>query len=87
MVLEEEEEMPGMMDGEPIEAENLDGCLSPDLPGHQEIRRLGYSSTDGIIYFDYYNSGIWIPWFEANQLHDEITFSWEAKLGFFGFED
>ena len=83
---EEPQQQPDMMD-EPIEAATLGDCLSPDLPGHQEVRRLGYSPVDNTIYFDYFNSGIWIPWFEAQQIHDEVSFTWEANLGFFGFED
>jgi hypothetical protein len=84
---QEEPMNPNGMNGEPIKAESLEDCLSPDLPAHQEVRRLGFSSTEGIIYFDYFNSGIWIPWYEALKIHDNVTLNWEASLGFFGFMD
>jgi hypothetical protein len=76
------------MDAEnPERAYELDDCLTPDMPAHEEIRTLGYSAFEEQIYFDYYDSGIWIPWYEASQILDSVSFEWEHTIGFYGFED
>jgi hypothetical protein len=65
----------------------LEDCRSPDLPADGESRTLAYSDADSTIYFNYYDSDIWIPWYDASDLHDEVNFQWEATLGFIGEED
>lgn len=62
-------------------------CRSPDLPADGEVRTLAYSDADSTIYFNYYGSDIWIPWYDASDLHDEVNFEWEATLGFIGEEE
>jgi hypothetical protein len=87
---EDEENAPpedDMMDEDPVQAYVLDDCLSPDMPSHEEIRRLGFSVTEGTVYFDYYNSGFWLPWYDAYQIHDDVFITWESTVGFFGFPD
>ena len=71
----------------PEQAYQLEDCLTPDMPAHEEVRRLGFSSFEQQIYFDYYDSGIRIPWYEADQILDSVTFEWEQTIGFYGFED
>ena len=87
---EQEEEQPqndDMMDEMPLQARTVDDCLTPDMPEHLESRRLGYSKAEDTIYFDYYNSGFWMPWYETINVHNRIEFSWESTVGFFGFSD
>ena len=75
------------MDNQPMQAQLVEECFTPDTPGHQEIRRLGFSHADQTIYFNYYNSGIWIPWYEASQNQNEVLFDWTNRVGFYGFPD
>lgn len=58
-------------------------CLDPDLPEHDEVRRLAWSSVEEAIYFDYYGSGVWIRWYDAAEIEDEdrIEFEWTAETG------
>ena len=65
----------------------LEKCRSPDIPSDGEVRTLAYSDSDSTIYFNYYGSDIWIPWYDASDLHDEVNFEWEATLGFVGEEE
>jgi hypothetical protein len=65
----------------------LEDCRSPDLPADGETRTLAYSDADSTIYFNYYGSDIWIPWYDASDLHDEVNFEWESTLGFIGKEE
>lgn len=62
---------------------DTEDCLDPDLPQHDEIRRLAWSSLEEAIYFDYYGSGVWIRWYDATELEDEdrIEFEWTAETG------
>ena len=65
----------------------LNDCRSPDLPTDGETRILGYSDLDSTIYYNYQDSDIWIPWYDASELHDEVNFAWEATMGFVGEEE
>lgn len=58
-------------------------CLDPDLPQHDEVRRMAWSSLEEAIYFDYYGSGVWLRWYDASELEDEdrLEFSWTAETG------
>ena len=65
----------------------LSDCRSPDLPANNESRTLAYSDADSTIYYNYHDSGIWIPWYDASDLHDEVNFQWEALMGFIGEQE
>ncbi len=65
----------------------LADCRSPDLPTDGAVRTLAYADAEGTIYFDYYDSGIWLPWYDASLLHDEVTFSWSGSAGIVGEEE
>lgn len=75
-------------EGDPYLDENgniiagLGVCGSPDLPEHDEVRRMGLSLDAETIYFDYYGSDIWVPWYDIEQLHDDVDFEWTADVGF-----
>ena len=86
-LLEDSEDTGSPVNQEILQAESIDECFFPDLPTHQEIRRLGFSLPDQTIYFNYYNSGIWIPWYDASQNQNQIDFNWSSQIGFYGFPD
>jgi len=75
-------------DMEPMtQAALIEDCLLPDLPDHGEHRQLGWSFVEQTIYYNYDNSGLWIPWYSASEIADEVIFSWESRVGFYGFPD
>jgi hypothetical protein len=68
---------------EDIEVGGLSMCESPDLPEDLERWHMGWSEDEQTLYFNYYDSGFWLPWYEADAVHDDIAFTWEETLGFF----
>jgi hypothetical protein len=74
-------------DGQKGMVGGLEDCRSPDLPGNNESRTLAYSDADSTIYYNYHDSDIWIPWYDASDLHDEVNFEWEALMGFIGEQE
>ena len=65
----------------------LADCQSPELPEDGESRIYGFSADEGAVYFNYYGSGIWIPWYDGAQIRDEVSFDWEETAGFSGVEE
>ena len=65
----------------------LEDCQSPGLPADGEVRTLAYSESDSMLYYNYGDTNIWIPWYEANQLRDELNYAWTATAGFIGVEE
>lgn len=55
-------------------------CRDPDLPQSDAVWTLGWDPTAKKILFDYYNSGVWLEWFDGKQLGDRISVSWEKTL-------
>jgi hypothetical protein len=68
---------------EEIEVGGLDACMSPDLPEDLERWHMGWSEAEGTVYFNYYDSEFWLPWYDGAQTHDDITFAWTRELGVF----
>lgn len=58
-------------------------CRTPELPEDGEARTLGYADAEGTIWWDWYDSGTWVPLWEAEsgESPDEIVFSWETTVG------
>lgn len=61
---------------------DAEACASSDLPEDGDARVMGYSSEDRLIYYNYNNTGIWLPWYDASRLGDEISFEWESTKGY-----
>ena len=66
-----------------IEVGGRDQCESPDLPDDLDRWHMGWSEDEQTLYFNYFDSGFWLPWYEADVVHDDISFSWEETMGFF----
>ncbi len=56
-------------------------CHDPDAPVNGAIRHLGYDNATKKILFDYYGSGVWIPWYDADRTGQRVDFEWTAQLG------
>lgn len=56
-------------------------CHDPDAPVSGAIRNLGYDNQTQKIYFDYYGTGLWLPWYDADRTGQTVRFSWTTQLG------
>lgn len=61
-------------------------CSDPDRPTDGAIWRLGWIRSEESIEYDWQGTGVWIPWFEAEQTGDDLLLSWEVTVGV-GVED
>lgn len=56
-------------------------CSRDDLPEDGQYLVLGYSSETHLVYYDYHDTGTWLPWYEGSRTGDEILYSWEVERG------
>lgn len=58
-------------------------CRTPELPATGDLRTLGYADAEGRIWWDWYDTGVWVPLWdaEAGELPGELAFGWEAVVG------
>ena len=54
-------------------------CWDPDTPSDGSVFTLGLSGET--IVFDYYDSGVWLPWYAAEREADRVDFAWSTRLG------
>lgn len=57
-------------------------CFSPDIPSDGDRWHMGWSGVEGSLYFNYYDSGIWLPWYDGENTHDRVDFAWLTTAGF-----
>lgn len=62
-------------------------CSTPDLPVHGELRAEGYQSAQRVILLDYQDTGVWLPWYDANLAGDTLSFSFTATYGYLPEEE
>jgi len=55
-------------------------CNDPDLPQDGDTWRMGYAGAAGTIHFNFYGSGVWVPWWGAAQSGDTVIFEWTREL-------
>ena len=62
-------------------------CRTPELPESGDVRVLG--STGDEILWDWYDTGVWVPLWEAGPgtFSDEIDFEWEVIAGVTGDDE
>lgn len=60
---------------------NPDDCLRTDMPEDEQYLILGYSSETRLIYYDYLDTGTWLPWYEGARVGDVISYEWIAIRG------
>lgn len=64
-----------LLSGDPEE------CRRDDLPEDGQYLVLGYSSETHLVYYDYQDTGSWLPWYEGSRNGDEIVYTWEVERG------
>ena len=57
-------------------------CVHPDIPEHESLRRYGFDAVNNVLWLDWENSGLWIPWYDAELLGDLLTFEWTETYGY-----
>ena len=57
-------------------------CMDPDVPEDQARWTMSFAEEDDFIHFDYYGTGVWVPWYEGELVHDTLTFEYRAEVGF-----
>ncbi|TNE87637.1 MAG: hypothetical protein EP330_17705 [Deltaproteobacteria bacterium] len=58
---------------------DLTQCHDPDRPFDGAVRRLGYNPSTGKIQWQ--QASLWFDWYTANQVGDQVTFSYTTTLG------
>lgn len=58
-------------------------CRSPERPVDGEDRALGHAEAEGVVWWDWYDTGVWVPLWESvpGELPGEIVLTWETTLG------
>lgn len=56
-------------------------CRDSDLPELYEERVLGWAPDEQTIYWNYYDSGAWVPWYDATLEGDTLHVRWAAEVG------
>ncbi len=56
-------------------------CRESDLPQLNEERVYGWAPDEETVYLNYYNSGAWLPWYDATLEGDTIHVQWESVIG------
>lgn len=64
-------------------------CRAPELPDDGEVRALGLEEAAATIWWDWYDTGAWVPLWETapGELPGEIAFSWEVTVGIEGEDE
>jgi hypothetical protein len=65
-----------------VETNGIEDCMSPELPRDGERLLMGWSEDEETLYFEYYGSGIWLPWYSGELDFDKLDFSWVDEFGF-----
>lgn len=69
------------VDGEKDEKGLEETCYDPERPEDGDTWRLGYHRADRAVLRDWEETGVWIPWFDAEEVDDTLILSWEATVG------
>jgi hypothetical protein len=55
-------------------------CRDPDAPPAGAVWQMGYDNATQRIYLNYYGTGVWLPWYDANQSGAQVDFGWNGTL-------
>ncbi|MCB9673869.1 MAG: hypothetical protein H6737_02070 [Alphaproteobacteria bacterium] len=55
-------------------------CVDPDLPQDGDTWRMGFAQGQAVIFFNFYGTGIYVPWWGAVQSGDSVVFEWSREL-------
>jgi len=63
---------------------NRDGCHDPDMPPMNVEPGagwpMGYSSSRNLVLFNYHNTGVWVPWYDAVKVGDVISIDFSTSI-------
>lgn len=64
----------------PTSLTDIEPCHDPDLPSSGDRWRMGYAPGTAAVWFNFYGTGVWIPWWGAIQSGDQVIFEWTREL-------
>jgi hypothetical protein len=68
-----------------------DNCYDPDMPPLSTPDGggwpMGYSSSTNQVLFNYYGTGVWVPWYNATKVGDIITIDFTTSIAIDAEED
>lgn len=64
-----------------VSAGDPTACNDPDTPLSGDVWLLGLDQGANKIVYNYHNTGVWLPWFDAVRTGSVVDFTWEAQLG------
>ena len=56
-------------------------CRDPELPDDGATWVVGVSIADGVLYTNYHGTGLWLPWYNSEQVSNSATFWWDSVMG------
>jgi hypothetical protein len=62
-------------------------CMDPNVPEDQDRWIMSFAEEDDMIHFNYYGTGVWVPWYSGQLVHDTLTFGYRTEVGFMAPED
>lgn len=65
---------------DPESVTGLEGCRDPELPNDGDTWLLSNNPVEGMIYFNYFGSGVWLPWWPAAESSERIDYGWIGEL-------
>lgn len=60
----------------------IDACADVELPDDGDVWHLAFHPGDGVIYFNYYGTGVWMPWWDAEENGARVDYGWTGELAF-----
>lgn len=60
---------------------DVEGCVDPDRPDDGARQRQGWSNSDSFVFYDFLNSGVWLPWYPGARVGGSIEFTWTTSYG------
>lgn len=65
---------------DPASVGQFSACRDPDLPGDGDVWRMAFHPEDETIYFNFFGTGVWLPWWPARPTGDRVDFGWVGTL-------
>ena len=64
-----------------FESGNANACSDPDLPALNDRLTFAWSPQEGVLYWDYEDTGAWVPWYVVTRANNAFCLSWTATWG------
>lgn len=55
-------------------------CNDRELPDDGSVWHLALHPGDGVIYYNWFGSGVWLPWWNAEEVGDRVDYGWQGQI-------